>query len=396
VNGELLRCDRKSFIAAGLGGLVWAVVPAALRPGAAGVPTEDAGPPEGIRAAVRGATLFAGIRRPLASREELTPRIRALEEACGNRIAGPLTHIIRFDTPVEGLDSEIGFPVSEPVEAPPVASHTLREMYFFARAHAGPLEELRTTYRAVYTYMDTRGLSPELELVEVYADHEVGRPLGGRVEVMASYLAWPEVYRAQLVRVLDAATAAEVWRGGEAITPHTAVDPRCAWVARSIARLKRHTDAEQQFDILSRVALVRPPEDVARYAAIYNRSKDVTAVFRAQDEALAKTRTGGFVDPPRFDGKTLHCSKVPYNREAYLAAKTRTEKRKAYCFCALIREAADPRVDPIFCYRAAGWARQFWEPILGVAFRRCTITHSILKGDDYCAWDYHLDAPASG
>ena len=30
-----------------------------------------------------------------------------------------------------------------------------------------------------------------------------------------------------------------------------------------------------------------------------------------------------------------------------------------------------------------------WEPILGIRFKRCTITHSILKGDDFCAWDYH-------
>jgi effector-binding domain-containing protein len=391
---DRFRSDRKTFIAAGLGGLAWAVIPAALRPGAAegGVSTET-GPGEGIRAVIRKATLFAGIRQPLASRDELAPRISALKQACGDRIAGPLTHIIRFDTPVQGLDSEVGFPVSSPVEAPSVSTHTLREMHFFARVHTGPLQELRTTYRAVYGYMKTRGLSPELELVEVYPEPEAGRPLGGPVEVMASFLAWPEVYRAQLVRVLGAAAAAEIWRGGETVTPHTAVDPRCAWVERSIARLKRRTDAAQQFDILSRVALVHPPENVARYATIYDQSKDVTAVFRAQDEALAKTPTGGFVDPPRFDGKTLHVSKVPYDHEAYRAARTHAEKRKAYCFCTLIREATDPRVDPIFCYRAAGWARQFWEPILGVAFKRCTITHSILKGDDFCAWDYHLDTP---
>ncbi|MCP4902953.1 MAG: hypothetical protein GY906_38815, partial [bacterium] len=58
--------------------------------------------------------------------------------------------------------------------------------------------------------------------------------------------------------------------------------------------------------------------------------------------------------------------------------------------CNLVREAADPQIDPIFCYRAAGWSRQFFEPILGRQFTSCEITHSILKGDDFCAWDYHL------
>ena len=81
---------------------------------------------------------------------------------------------------------------------------------------------------------------------------------------------------------------------------------------------------------------------------------------------------------------------MPYNREAYEAAATPRERRKAYCFCTLIREAEDPRVDPIFCFRAAGWARQLWEPVLGVEFTGCTITHSILKGDPFCAWDYRL------
>jgi hypothetical protein len=181
-----------------------------------------------------------------------------------------------------------------------------------------------------------------------------------------------------------------VWKGGETLTPHTPVDPRAAWVGRSIDRLKEHSDLDQQFDILSRVALLRPAEDTQKYKAVYEQTGDVEAVLRAQEEQLKKGRTGGYVDPPRFDGRTFHLSKVPYNREAYDAAKTPREKRKAYCFCNLVREAEDPRIDPIFCYRAAGWSRQFWEPILGVEFAGCTITHSILKGDDFCAWDYRL------
>jgi hypothetical protein len=390
---ERYRCSRKRFIATGAGGLVWATVPSWLRASSPAPVAEDPRSDGRPRVVVRGATLFAGIRQPIASRAELLPRARLVEEACGESIVGPLTHIVRFDTHVDGLDSEIGYPVSSAVDSPPVRSHTLRPMHFFSHAHLGPLADLRATTHAVYAYMDTRGLSPELELVEVYPQYRPGAEIGGRVEVMASFLAWPEVYREQLVRVLGARVAAEVWRGGGAITPHTPVDIRCAWVERSIARLKNRTDADQQFDILSRVALLRPPEDVALYAPIYERTKDVTAVFRAQHEALAKTRTGGFVDPPRYDGGTLHVSKVPYDRAAYEAARTRAEKRKAYCFCALVREAADPRIDPIFCYRAAGWARQFWEPILGVRFAHCTITHSILKGDDFCAWDYRVESP---
>ena len=52
------------------------------------------------------------------------------------------------------------------------------------------------------------------------------------------------------------------------MTPHTPVDPRCAWVGETIDRLKARSTPDQQFDILSRVALVRPAEEVAVYKQI--------------------------------------------------------------------------------------------------------------------------------
>jgi len=347
-----------------------------------------------IRAVVRDAVLFAGIRRPISKRAELEPRIEQVSRACAGKIAGPLTHVFRFDTPVEGYDSEIGYPVSAAVDDGEVRTHRLRALHFFAAAHEGGVETVRETSGRLYAYMNRTGLSPELELVEIYHDHDPARPLAGRIEVMAAFLAWPEVYREQLARVLGREAAQEIWTGGGAITPHTLVDERCAWVAASIARLKRRTSQRQQFDILSRVALKRPEEDVAFYKKIYEERGSVDAVFEALAEKLSKTPTGAFVEPPRFDGRILHASKVPRDREKYLEARTHEEKRRAYCFCALVREAADPRIDPIFCYRAAGWDRQFWEPILGVEFTDCRITHSILKGDDFCAWDYEM--PATG
>lgn len=393
--------DRRRFLATGIGGLACAATPGLLHfvSGCAAAQEATAAADQ-IRAVVRPPTLFAGIRAPIAKREELVPRIAELEAACGDRIAGPLTHLYRFDTPVEGFDSEIGFPVSAPVDSGRVATHTLRGMHFYSRLHDGPVETAKDSIGALYEHMNVTGLSPELELVEVFHDRAESPPFGTSIELMASFLAWPEVYRSQLERVLGAATAAVVWQGGEQLTPHTPVDPRCAWVAASLERLKKHSDLDQQFDILSRVALVRPLEEILPLKAVYKRAGDLTAVFRAQEEKLKTTRTGGFVDPPRFDGKVLHVSKVPYNRAAYDAATNQRERRKAYCFCNLIREAEDPKVDPIFCYRAAGWSRQLWETVLDRPFTRCTITHSILKGDPFCAWDYHLepdspDAPAT-
>jgi len=136
---------------------------------------------------------------------------------------------------------------------------------------------------------------------------------------------------------------------------------------------------------------MRPAEDTAKFRALYEKSgRSIQAVLDAQDKDLETTPTGGWIDPPYCDGRVLHLSKVAQNREAYDKAETPEDLRKAYCFCSLIREAKHPKVDPIFYYRAAGWAKQFWEPILGIEFTRCTITQSILKGDGFCAWDYEL------
>jgi hypothetical protein len=206
--------NRRSLVGAGIRCLALASLPPDLVRAAEDSAVRDADPSPVVDAIVRPQTLFAGIRKPIISRAELEPRIARLEKACAGRVAGPLTLIFRFDTPV---------------------------------------------------------------------------------------------------------------------------DERCLWVAASIERLKACTTVDQQYDILSRLAVVRPPENIVKYKAIYDR-----------------------------------------------------ERSMAFCFCSLVREATDPRIDPIFCYDPAGWARQLWEPVLGVELSRCTITHSILKGDAFCAWDCHL------
>jgi hypothetical protein len=339
---------------------------------------------------VRDEIRFAGIRKPIKNRDELLPRIEVIKAACQGAVDGPLTHILRFDTPVEGFDSEIGYPVNKAINQDEVKTHTLRKLHFFTLTHRGGVKNLRETTLILYKHLNKVGLAPELELVEIYHNYDPESEDANIIEVQVSFLAWPEIYRDQLLRVLGPEKTAVIWTGGEAITPFTEVDERAAWVAESLERLKAHTNQDQQFDILSRVALMRPIEDTNKYKHLYEETGSIAAILEAQNEAL-KSSTGGFIDPWRVEGNILHLSKVAYNRAAYDEAATPEALRKAYCFCTLIREAKNPKVDPIFCYRAAGWARQFWEPILETEFKTCRITHSILKGDRFCAWDYVLE-----
>ena len=141
------------------------------------------------------------------------------------------------------------------------------------------------------------------------------------------------------------------------------------------------------------MALRRPIEDIEPYRAVYEQTQSVDAVLKAHADKLKAGRTGGPVGPWSCTGTHLCLSKVPYNRKGYDAASSDHERRAAYCFCNLIRNASDPKVDPIFCYRAAGWARQMWERVLDVELTHCEITHSILAGDPYCAWRYTLPSP---
>ena len=347
-------------------------------------------PENKIQHAIRNGGRFAGIRAPIKKREEIIPRIKQVKEVCKESATGPLTHIFRFDTPVDGYDSEIGFSVDKDINSGNVKTHENREMHTFSIIHEGPFSEIGAATQQLYKHMNLVGLAPELELTEIYHKIDQENLENNAVEIQASFLAWPEVYLAQLIRVLGHELAEEIWDGGENITPFTLVDDRVDWVTKSINNLKQYTNLDQQFDILSRVALVRPAEDINKYKVLYEKTGDVNTILDDQNKALKSGPTGGFIDPWRYDGKTLHLSKVAYNKTMYDEATTHDEVRKAYCFCPLVRESSDPKVDPIFCYRAAGWARQFWEPILGIEFKACNITHSILKGDKFCAWDYEL------
>ncbi len=176
-----------------------------------------------VKHVIRPETLFAGIRKPIKSREELGARIEKVKQACGNEIAGPLVHIFRFDTPVDGYDSEIGFPVSAEVSADQVCTHTLRELHFFSLMHNGPVETLRNTTRKIVEQMHRVGLSQELELVEIYHNYDLENPDDNVIETRVAFLAWPEVYKEQLLRVLGAELTTEIRAGGEAITPFTPV-----------------------------------------------------------------------------------------------------------------------------------------------------------------------------
>jgi hypothetical protein len=82
-------------------------------------------------------------------------------------------------------------------------------------------------------------------------------------------------------------------------------------------------------------------------------------------------------------------SKAPRDPKAFAAARDDAERRRAYCFCPLVRDNLDRGMPPSFCYCGAGWYRQQWEGALGAPVR-IEIVESVLRGDARCTFAIHL------
>jgi effector-binding domain-containing protein len=339
---------------------------------------------------IRDEIPFAGIRKSIQKREDIAPMIKKVKEHCKINATGPLTLIFRFDTPVDGFDAEIGYPINEIINKNEIKTTTLPKMHFFSIKVKGTIDEVRKASILLRDHMNTVGLSSELEFVEKYIVEDAETPENNITEVQRSFLHWSEVYKENLFKFLNSELANQIWGEGDKITPFTLVDERVKWVANTVDKLKMYTNQDLQFKILSKVALKRPKEEINKYKQLFKETGDINKVFYELNRNLENTSTGGFLEKPRIENNLLKLSKVPMNRKEYDQAMTNDEKRRAFCFCSLIREAKAPKVDPIFCYRAAGWDRQLWEEVLDVSFEKCKVTKSILKNDNYCAWEYSL------
>ncbi len=87
--------------------------------------------------------------------------------------------------------------------------------------------------------------------------------------------------------------------------------------------------------------------------------------------------------------QTIYTSKKPRDPKKHEAAKDDVERRKAYCYCPLVRDHIDQGMPANFCYCGAGWFRQQWETAIGKPVT-VEIVKSVLKGDDVCQFAVHL------
>lgn len=342
----------------------------------------------GIKHVIREETLFASIRTTIKKRNELVPFIKELEENCKGIIKGSLTLIFHYDTPVDGFDAEIGFPVKEEINKGNIKTRTIRGIEFLSTIHHGKYSSLRESALKVYQFMYSKGLSADMEMVEKLLEYDLNNfeeNDNAKTEIQASFLVWDKKYKKNLISILGIEKAEKIWEGGEKMNPFIPIEERIEWVKKTLDKLKESSTEDEQFEIISRLALTRPKEDINVYKQVY-----LDSGFDKLNEKIENAQK--WVTQPKIDGNIIFTSKVPYRVEAYNKAESPDEKRKSYCWCALIRMADGlPDIDPIFCYRAAGWARQLFEGIFDKPVIKGKILKSVLKGDDYCEFELHME-----
>lgn len=342
------------------------------------------------------ATLVATARFPLQRRADL-PGI--LDEMLGHiprdAIARPPFCILRYVTSVTGgYDAEVGVPVTAPVTEGPVRSRTRPAMEVLALVHTGPLAEISETYRALHGYAADHAIISDEFGQEVYLDWE--ERTWERTEVHFVVHNWNALLARHLDRVVGTAARQRVMRGAAALALDAQPEARFRWVKGAMARLESLADEPACYDVLSRCAHVFPDEQIAKLRRTYTEALARTDDgLQAVDAVLAfMEQDPGWGAVPTREGHVLYATKKPRDPEAYARAETPAERRRAACFCPLVRDRLDEGMPETFCYCGSGWYRQQWEGALGQPVT-ISIVKSVLRGDDTCTFTIHLPKTAT-
>jgi effector-binding domain-containing protein len=336
-------------------------------------------------------TLVATIRFNAKNRKEIKEVLsRVKKHVSDENIAGPGFSIIQFVTSLkEGYDAEIGFPVNQNVERGEVRTRTLPEMDVLSLVHKGAVKDLGKSYGKLYSFAYEHGLISDEFCREVYLDSNNAR--GSSIEIQFVIHNWDKLLDRNLARVLGVKAKKEVMQGNDKLTFESPVEERFQWTKAAIERLESLADEKERYDIVSSCAHVFPKSQVEKLRGVYEttmqQTRDAIQAIDAVIEFMADDP--GWAERPRREGTIIYSSKKPRDPEGYTRAENESEKKKAYCYCPLIREHLDKGMPVTFCYCGAGWYRQQWEGALQKPVR-VEIVKSILKGDDQCEFAIYL------
>ena len=338
------------------------------------------------------ASLVATAKFVVQRRTDIGPILAQLaQELPEDAITGAPFAIFQFVTSVtDGYDAEIGFPVNREVTTLSLRTRHFPAMEVLALVHQDVPEKLRETYGKLYAYAAEHAIISDEFGREVYAD--AANPGGPGTEAQFIIHDWNGKLAEGLERVLGEETRDVVMQGSETLSIASRTDDRFLWVKAMLEQLDGLADEHQKYDILSGCAHVFPPGQVAKLKAVFDeayaqtndglQAVDAVLDFMAADPGWSETR-------PTREGYTIYAVKGPRDPQAYAEAQTDLERRRAYCFCPLLRDHLDQGMPLSFCYCGSGWYRQQFEGAIGKPVT-IEIIKSVLRGDDVCKFALHL------
>jgi effector-binding domain-containing protein len=284
----------------------------------------------------------------------------------------------------DGLhDMDICVPITEKIEGEGITTTTLPAKGAMTMMHRGPYSEIGSSYTKVTRHTYERGHPIAESTREVYHHFDTDNPEDTVVEIQAILHDWTQRFTTKLETVLGSKAREEILKPMSTLEIDSPADVRQKALCKSLSILENLANDEQQYEILSHCAHVFPVELIPPMRDIFKSTGSVDAVIKAMLE-----KGGYYPKIMRREGSIIYSEKSPANPTAYKDAKTDAEKRRAYCFCPLIRDCIDD-TPQVFCNCSAGWPKQLWEGILERPLK-IEIVRSLTKGDDTCEFAIHL------
>lgn len=330
---------------------------------------------------------IASIKTEIADRKELDALFKEVKAACGTAASGGPLLLWYTGTGLKGMLVEAAYPVGRDVNRGRVRTRDLKGGPAYTHLHKGPIDGIDIkTHRGYVGKLYDQGIVLLGPLREVYLAQDPARPEDDSTELQVLSHEWT----CRLARGIEAALGPEaeglVMQGVQALGPASTKEDRYAWVKSAMERLDAATrDEGKKYLSVSGCADAFPPNRLEHLREVYLRRRSI-------DDVLEDMKGDNFwYAGPVRRGAVIYETKLPVDQEAHKRAKTREERRKAYCHCILLNHFInDEDVSPTYCYCGAGWYRQLWEAITGAPVH-IEAVRLLTRGDEECTFAVHLD-----
>jgi len=349
----------------------------------------------GIEAKTFGGFLVASRRGNLHNRQEILEVLAALlDEVAPELVTGPPFWVRHFiHSYPQGLDVEVCLPVKAAVESEGTATRFFPEIEVLSKTSGGEHKPLAEIYQRLFGVSGDHALISDEFLIEVLHDHT---PENGRIEVLLVLHPWQSLFAHHLEDVMGPVVRDAVMEDSDTVFLESSTAERFAWTKSAIDRLDQVADDFQRYQVLSGCSHVFPATQTAKLRQVYQQARQQGVEYLPAVDAVLDFMQAdpGWRQETFRKGRVIFATKKPSNPEAYANAATESERKRAYCFCPIVREHLDDGMSPTFCYCSAGFERKQWEAALAQPVR-IDVLKSLLKGDDRCQFAIHLPAEAN-